>query len=353
MSSLYEQIKADLGYLKLDAAAGVFATLAEQAKLEDWSHIEFLARLVAEQATADRDRRLAARLRYARFPYRRSINDFDYEFQPSVDRKLVEDLATLRFIDENRPILLLGQPGCGKTHLAVALATIAVEAGYRGYFTTADNLCRTLVRASIEGNLASKMKTFTAPTVLVIDDVGLLPIGGTEACRGVLPSRQHPLRPRPPHQVGQRLERPRLDVVKHLPNPLLHPRARVLTHPAETGSTRAGLDPVDHDLNRNQRARRQRPSKAVNATRPMQRNAQVHRIASPVRRWHGDVQRVRLQIRRKPSNSLARSPSRSRNSGHSANTRHNAATVARSRPSNVTRSAGDVHVCTAMGLPPP
>ena len=69
--SVYEQIKADLGYLKLDAAAGVFATLAEQAKTEDWSHIEFLARLVAEQATADRDRRLAARLRYAKFPYRR------------------------------------------------------------------------------------------------------------------------------------------------------------------------------------------------------------------------------------------------------------------------------------------
>jgi len=63
----------------------------------------------------------------------------------------------------------------------VSVVTLAVEAGYRGYFTTADNLCRTLVRASIEGNLASKMKTFTAPTVLVIDDVGLLPIGGTEA----------------------------------------------------------------------------------------------------------------------------------------------------------------------------
>ncbi len=179
--SVYEQIKADLGYLKLDAAAASFALLAEQAKTDDWTHIEFLARLIAEQATADRDRRLAARLRYARFPFRRTIEEFDYEFQPSVDRKLVEDLATLRFIDENRPILFLGQPGCGKTHLAVALATLAVEAGYRGYFTTADNLCRTLVRASIEGNLNTKMKAFTSPTVLVIDDVGLLPIGGTEA----------------------------------------------------------------------------------------------------------------------------------------------------------------------------
>jgi len=179
-TGLYEQIKADLGYLHLDTAATTFAVLAEEARTKNWSHIEFLARLVADQATADRDRRLAARLRYARFPYRRRLEDFDFEFQPSVERKLVEDLATLRFIDENRPLLFLGQPGCGKTHLAVALATIAVEAGYRGYFTPADVMCKTLIRAQHDGALATKLKTYTAPTVLVIDDVGLLPIGGTE-----------------------------------------------------------------------------------------------------------------------------------------------------------------------------
>jgi DNA replication protein DnaC len=179
-TGFYEQIKADLGYLHLDAAAASFAVLAEQARTNEWSHVEFLARLVAEQATADRNRRLAARLRYARFPYRRRLEDFDFEFQPSVDRKLVEDLATLRFIDENRPILFLGQPGCGKTHLAVALATVAVEAGYRGYFTTADAMCKQLIRAQHDGTLATKLKTYTAPTVMVIDDVGLLPIGGTE-----------------------------------------------------------------------------------------------------------------------------------------------------------------------------
>jgi DNA replication protein DnaC len=175
-SGLYEQVKDDLGYLQLGRAAETFATLADQARREKWSHVEFLARVIAEQSDSTRNRRLAARLRYARFPFRRSIDDFDFEFQPTIDRKLIDDLASLRFITENRPILFLGQPGCGKTHLAVALATLAVEAGYRGYFTSADDMVRALVQSQVEGTFPSKLKTYTAPTVLVIDDVGLLPI---------------------------------------------------------------------------------------------------------------------------------------------------------------------------------
>jgi DNA replication protein DnaC len=176
VTGVYEQLKDDLGYLQLGRAAEVFATLADQAKTEQWSHVEYLAKVVAEQASATTNRRLAARLRYARFPFRRTVEEFDYDFQPTVDRKLVDDLATLRFISENRPILFLGQPGCGKTHLAVALATRAVEAGYRGYFTTADDMTAHLVQARRDGTWVSKLKTYTAPTVLVVDDVGLLPI---------------------------------------------------------------------------------------------------------------------------------------------------------------------------------
>ena len=111
MTGPYEQLKDDLGYLQLGRAAECFATLAEQAGRDGWSHVEYLARVVAEQASATTNRRLAARLRYARFPYRRGIDDFD--FQPSVDRKLVADLASLRFIAENRPLLFLGQSGRG------------------------------------------------------------------------------------------------------------------------------------------------------------------------------------------------------------------------------------------------
>jgi DNA replication protein DnaC len=128
-TSAYECLKADLGYLQLGRAAECFATLADQAKAEDWSHVEYLARVIAEQAAATTNRRLAARLRYARFPYRRTIDEFDFDFQPSVDRKLVADLATLRFISEGRSIAFLGQPGCGKTHCETRIHRSGRERG--------------------------------------------------------------------------------------------------------------------------------------------------------------------------------------------------------------------------------
>ena len=179
--SPYEQLKDDLGYLGLDAAAEVFAGLSEQAMTEDWPPVVYLANVIATQAASTRNRRLAARLRFARFPGRKTLEEFDFSFQPSIDRKLVMDLATLRFVKEGRPVLFLGQPGCGKSHLATALAIRAVEAGYRGYFSSADDLVRTLAHSMLEGTFAHKLKTYTAPSVLVIDDVGLMPMNRTEA----------------------------------------------------------------------------------------------------------------------------------------------------------------------------
>jgi DNA replication protein DnaC len=189
--SVYESLKADLDYLLLPRAAEVFAPLATEAKEAGWSHVEYLAKVMAEQAAATVNRRLAGRLRYARFPGRRTLEDFDFDFQPSVDRKLVQDLATCRFVAEGRPLLFLGQPGCGKTHLAVALATKAVEAGYRGYFTTADEMVTNLAAARREGTFSTKLRTYTAPSVLVIDDVGLLPMepGGATAVFHVVNTR--------------------------------------------------------------------------------------------------------------------------------------------------------------------
>ena len=175
-SGLYEQLKDDLGYLKLVRAAEVLPSLLDRARDQQLTHAQFLAELLAEEAAATRNRRMAARLRFAHFPARRTLEGFDFDFQPSVDPKLIADLASLRFVDEGRPLLLLGQPGCGKSHLAIALATLAVEAGYRGYFTSAADLVATIAGAYADGTFATKIRTYTGPSVLVIDDVGLTPM---------------------------------------------------------------------------------------------------------------------------------------------------------------------------------
>jgi DNA replication protein DnaC len=166
---LYEQVKDDLGYLKLTKAAEVFATLAEQAQAAGWSHLEYLAAVAAAEAAHSRDRRLQARLRFAHLPKRATVSDFDFEFQPSVDKKLIEDLASCRFVREGRPVMLLGQPGTGKTMLASILLGAAVEAGYRGFFTSAADLVANMAAAYADGSFGTRMRAYTGPSLLVID----------------------------------------------------------------------------------------------------------------------------------------------------------------------------------------
>lgn len=178
-TTLIEQIKDDLGYLKLHRSAEVFAALADGEHHAD--RLDFLAALVAEEATATRQRRLNARLRFAHFPARRAIEEFDFDFQPSIDRALIDDLAALDFVRAGTPILLLGKPGCGKTHLAVSLGIRAVEAGYRGYFTTATDMVAAMTTAYADGTFTTKMRTYTGPSVLVIDDVGITPFDRAQA----------------------------------------------------------------------------------------------------------------------------------------------------------------------------
>jgi DNA replication protein DnaC len=180
-ATLIEQIKGDLDYLKLVRSAEVFAELAEAAKKNDADPLQFLAELLSAEVDATRSRRLAARLRFAHFPFRKTLEEFDFEFQPSIDPRVVSDLAELDFVREGRPVLLLGRPGCGKSHLGVALGIKAVEAGYRGYFSGATEMTKALVSAWAEGTFAQKVRTYTAPSVLVIDDVGITPFDRAEA----------------------------------------------------------------------------------------------------------------------------------------------------------------------------
>ncbi len=124
---------------------------------------------------------LRSRLRQARFPWAKTLEQFDFSFQPSLDRKQVRELAGLSFIERPQNVVILGPPGVGKTHLAVALGVKAVEAGYSVHFLTLETLMTRLVKAQHENRLESALKKLVYPKLLIIDEIGYLPLSREEA----------------------------------------------------------------------------------------------------------------------------------------------------------------------------
>jgi DNA replication protein DnaC len=169
------RVEERLVRLYLKAVAQRLDAILSQAARTEPTYLDFLDQLLAEETEAKQRKRVVMGIQIAHFPSVKTLDDFDFKFQPSVDHKLMRELATGRFVANAENVLMFGPPGVGKTHLAVALGRAVVEAGHSVLFVTATTLIGALAKAQVDGKLAEQLTFYAKPKLLVVDELGYLP----------------------------------------------------------------------------------------------------------------------------------------------------------------------------------
>jgi len=167
-----EQIKSRLRDFKL---SGIYNSLEERlvyAKSESLSYIDFLKLLLEDETNNRRDNSYKKRYSAAKFPVRKAIEDFDFNFQPSIDKRLINDCLTGQFIKEKKNIVFIGNPGTGKTHLSIAIGLKALMKQHTVLFTSTAHLLQDLHASKADNSYAKRVNYYLSPDLLIIDELG-------------------------------------------------------------------------------------------------------------------------------------------------------------------------------------
>lgn len=182
MSTTFESRAVEgLEALGLTVARSHLDSAAQRAAAEGWTFTHFLGYLLDGELTERHRKRVELNMQFARFPAVKRLDQFDFTAQPGLDRRVIDELATGRFLSEGRNVILLGPPGVGKTHLAIGLGVMTAERGHRVYFTTAMDLAVKLTKAVDANRLHRELNALVQPKLLVIDEIGYLTLDSVQA----------------------------------------------------------------------------------------------------------------------------------------------------------------------------
>ena len=170
-----ERLLAALKRLQLTHLRDALASVLSEAAKRQWTYLEFLDEILSREVEAKQGKRIRMGMQIAHFPCIRTLEGFDFTFQPSADERLIRELSTGNFIEHGENVLIFGPPGVGKSHLAIGLGRKAVEQGHSVRFTTATALLAALGKAESEGDLGGKLTEYSKPRLLIIDELGYLP----------------------------------------------------------------------------------------------------------------------------------------------------------------------------------
>jgi DNA replication protein DnaC len=170
------QLEQHLKYLKLPYIRDHYQDLAAQAARKNWPHVDYLDNLVSGEAALRRDRSIERRIRMARFPLIKTLDQFNWAWPKKINRLQVQNLFRLNFVKDKSNVIFLGGVGLGKTHLASALGYAACLKNHTVLFATAIDLINTLAAAQKQGRLKQELKKYTPPSLLIMDELGFLPI---------------------------------------------------------------------------------------------------------------------------------------------------------------------------------